>query len=321
MDIAQKVTIIILNWNRPNDTIECLRSLYNISYDLYNIIIVDNGSTDDSVIKIKDYLKHEGLAYKYYKKDSEVNSIFLNKELIILQNNKNYGFAIGNNIGMEFALKYLNPDYILLLNNDTVVKSDFLNILINSMYYHNVGIAGPKIFYHDFKGKKNIIWSSGGIINMWLGKRFTYGYRQADCEKYNNFKYVDFVSGAALLIKKNVINKIGFLDMDYITYTEDIDYCYRAKRAGYKILYVPYSHVWHKVSASSGQEMSSFSLFYIVRNSIIFMKKNAKLYQWPSYLFFSFILYLKRLLLVDKTKKKAMIKGVLSVCRSNSPNQ
>ncbi|MCE5214153.1 MAG: glycosyltransferase, partial [Methanobacterium sp.] len=101
-----KVTIVIVNWNGWEDTIECLKSLYHVNYTNFNIIIVDNHSQDDSVKKIKDYIE--------------------NKKLILIVNDENYGFAEGNNIGIRYAQKNFNPDYILLLNNDTIVDKEFL---------------------------------------------------------------------------------------------------------------------------------------------------------------------------------------------------
>jgi len=232
-----------------------------------------------------------------------------NKKLILIKNEKNYGFAEGNNIGMRYALKALNPDYILLLNNDTVVDKGFLDELVKvAESDEKIGIVGPKIYYYS---EPTRIQHAGGIINMWTGRRYMRGYGEIDDIKYNELMPVDFITGATLLVKRDAIYNIGLLDPDYFSYTEDIDWCYRTTKCGYRILYVPNAKIWHKVSATTGGEMSATSLYYIVRNTIIFMKKNARFYQWPTYLSFSAFYFTRRLLLVNSTRKKNMVKGVL----------
>lgn len=337
MDAMPRVSIIILNWNGWKDTIECLESVYQITYPNYDVIVVDNGSENESVEKIKEYaegrLSVESNFFEYsrgnkpiyvmeysqeeaelgIRRDRDGLDLPSNKRLIMISNRENYGFAEGNNIGIRYSLTCFNPEYILLLNNDTVVKKDFLNNLISDALCdnQNIGIFGPKIFYYNFEGRKDVIWSAGGFFNMWSGIRTTRYYRSIDCTDASYPLDVDFVSGAALLIHRNVIKRIGLLDSDYFTYTEDIDWCYRAKKSGYRIRYVPSSLVWHKVSMSTGTENSPFSQYLIVRNSVLFMKKNVSMWHWPTYLIVSCCYFLRRLIYVDIERRKSMIKGIL----------
>ena len=165
-----RVSIIILNWNGWKDTIECLESLYKITYPNYDVIVVDNGSKDDSVEKIKAYangeIKVESKFFKYNPKNKPIkvfevseedarygrfkrtlyNKFDVNRRMILIRNKDNYGFTGGNNIAIQFALNVLNPDYVLLLNNDTVVDRNFLSELVKVAESDNrIGVLQPKI--------------------------------------------------------------------------------------------------------------------------------------------------------------------------------
>lgn len=297
MDDPQ-VTVIIINWNGWKDTIECLESLYQINYSNYDVIVVDNNSQDKSLDKIREYaqgkipIKSDFFQYnldnkplkikELTNKESESSEIIKNgfKELksddnlILIKNSENYGFAEGNNIGIRFALKFLNPDYILLLNNDTVVIRDFLKELIYTGEKNKeIGILGPKIYYYD---EPDVIWSAGCKISWKLARGIQIGTNQPDHGQYNEKKEVEYVSGSAFLLKREVINKTGLMDKDYFLYFEESDLTLRANQAGYKSLYVPNAMVWHKVSRSGGGISKPIGLYYITRNRWIFMKKWAK---------------------------------------------
>lgn len=257
---SPKVTIIILNWNGWEDTIECLESLYQINYSNYDIIIVDNHSTDKSIEKIKDYangnIKVKSKFFNYNSKNKPIKILEYTKKeslanetqykgnsctkLTIIENEKNYGFAEGNNIGIRYALKNLKPNYILLLNNDTVVDKDFLGELVRTGENSNdIGVVGPKICYYN---EPNKLWSVGHKIGWWSG------YLGSINSKF--VKEVDWVSGCAFFMSSSLIKKVGLLDSKLFFGWEDIDYCIRITRSNSKVVYNPKSVIKHKVSKS-----------------------------------------------------------------------
>jgi len=223
-----EVCIIMLNWNGLADTVECLESLLTLSYPNYRVIVVDNGSQGD---------------------DGKVLKQRFGDYIHLIQNDKNYGFAEGNNIGMRYALTNLKPDYYMLLNNDTVVAPDFVDKMVAvGEGEPQVGILGPKIYYHDVNGRKNIIWSAGGKIRWW--RPWIYdgiGNGKEDGSQYQGLRAVAWVSGAALMFKREVLEQLSFLNANYFSGNEDVEYCLKARRYGFKVVYVPTAKVWHKV--------------------------------------------------------------------------
>jgi GT2 family glycosyltransferase len=284
------VAIIILNWNGWPDTVECLESINHINYPNYQVIIVDNNSSDDSIKKIIDYtlgkLEVKSNFFKYDPNDKPIETVIYskeyseieessnpNKQLILLKNDTNYGFAEGNNIGIEFALKNLNPDYILLLNNDTVVDKDFLKILVQEGEKDSkIGLLGPKMYYYD---NPNVIWCIGGKIDWKLGRGLHVGINELDTQQYPEKMNFDYINGSALLVKRNVLDEIGLLDNIFFLYFEETDLALRASKKGYSSTYIPNSKIWHKVSKSGGGIKKEIGLYYITRNRWIFMKKWA----------------------------------------------
>jgi GT2 family glycosyltransferase len=285
------VSIIVLNWNGWSDTVECLESIYHINYSNYQVIVVDNNSSDDSVQKIIDYAKGKRKVksnfFKYDPNDKPIEIIQYNgknteiakfsnhkKQLIIIENKKNYGFAKGNNIGIRYALKNLNPDYILLLNNDTVVDKDFLKKLIQDGEKDNkVGILGPKMYYYD---NPDVIWCIGGKIDWKLARGLHVGINETDIGQYDEKMNFDYINGSAILIKRKVLEEIGLLDEKFFLYFEETDLALRTSKKEYTNTYIPNAKIWHKVSKSGGGIKKEIGLYYITRNRWIFMRKWAK---------------------------------------------
>lgn len=226
--IHPKVSIIILNWNGLPDTVDCLESLRKITYTHYNVVVVDNASEGDDVKFLRD-------RFRDY--------------IHIIENDKNYGFAEGNNIGIRYAANHLKPAYLLLLNNDTVVAPEFLDELVKVAESDAViGIASPKIYYYEFKGRNDVIWFAGGRIEWW--RRWVYphiGWRDNDLQQYQEITTVDWASGAAMLLKSSVIQKLSLFNSEYFFGNEDVEYCIKARKNGFKIVYVPTAKVWHKI--------------------------------------------------------------------------
>jgi GT2 family glycosyltransferase len=305
----QKVSIIIINWNGWEDTIECLESLYQIKYPNYDVIVVDNNSDDDSLEKIREYcagkisVKSDFFLYnaknkpielfEYSVKSNEMNNISFNgdntlkgqKSLFLLKNIKNDGFAQGNNIGIKFSLNYLDTDYFFLLNNDTVVDPNFLNDLMNvAVNDSSVGILGPKVYYYSEKDKINIY---GGKISFWTGRTSYPEFNTIDHGQNSHVSEIDYISGCSLLIKKDAIMDAGILNPQYFLYYEDTEWCFRVRKKGFKVLHVPKAKIWHKFSSTA---VSATGIYYLTRNRFFFMRENAYNLQFFIFLLF-FILY------------------------------
>ncbi|MDI6603124.1 MAG: glycosyltransferase family 2 protein [Patescibacteria group bacterium] len=293
-----KVSIIILNWNGLENTIECLESLQKITYSNHEVIIVDNGSKGNDV-KI---LKQKFGEYVH-----------------VIKNKRNLGFAEGNNVGIRYAMRK-DSGYILLLNNDTIVDADFLTELIKVAESDpKIGIVGPKIYYYYEPDK---IWFAGGEIHWWKGKTKHLHTREIDKGQANKIREVDYITGCTLLVKGSVLKKIGLLDASYFSYFEETDFCVRAKQKNYTILYVPTAKVWHKISATSHYQ-DAFYNYYFARNRIIFMKKHGRLlYRLTFYPYQVFVKSLGALLIFGLKRKNprsafAYIKGIVDGLRCN----
>lgn len=270
-----KVSIIILNWNGLEDTIACLESLKKITYPNYEVVVVDNGSKGN---------------------DSQVLRENFGDYIHLIQNDRNYGYTGGNNIGIKHTLAHSQPDYLLILNNDVVVAPDFLNHLVEAIDADaSIGIAGPKVYYYDFP---NYIWSAGAKINMRWGQVACIGMKQRDNGQYDKQQEVDYVAGCCLLIKNAIIPKVGLFDESYFCYWDETDYCVRARKAGYKVVYIPEAKIWHKSplkvkvwdNTPTSGKASGLPYYYTARNSFKFMRKHATRWQYCSFLtyFFSY---------------------------------
>ncbi|MCK5491011.1 MAG: glycosyltransferase family 2 protein [Candidatus Pacebacteria bacterium] len=284
--MQKKVHIILLNWNNEEDTIECIESLKKINYNNYKIIVVDNGSEKESILKIEK---------QYF-------------DLCIIKNENNLGFAGGNNIGIKYAINN-NADYVLLINNDTIVDENFLTELVEvGETDEKNGLLGSKIYFHS---EKNLIWSAGGKVN-WLKNKGTHiGLDEIDDGQYDEIKEVDYLTGCCLLIKREVIEKIGVLEEDYFLYYEDTDFSLRAQNVGYKCIYVPASKIYHKISRSTKPGSASY-IYYHVRNGLVMAKRTGsslnKIILYPCCL----ILFLKQIVkIIFIPQKRPWAKAVL----------
>lgn len=292
-----KVGIVLVNYNTFDDTIECVRSLNNIVYDNKVIVIVDNCSTDNSFMKLK-----------------ESNS----DDFTLVKNSENNGWSGGNNVGIRECLK-MNCEYILLLNNDTVVEANFLNLLVD--YYqsnNNVGIVAPKIMYDEDRNK---IWYVGGFINWHKFLAWNKGNKEIDRGQYNEIVETEYITGCAMLINKKIIEQCGMLPEEYFMYMEDVDYSIRVLSKGYKLIVLPESIIYHKVSASTGGEDSAFTIKWMTRNRWLFFNKysiNSKNNRYISFIHIALANIkniVKYLIAFDLTRVKAMIDGIKAAYR------
>lgn len=246
------VTVIVLNWNSYSDTVDCLESVLESSIHGFGleIIVVDNGSSDGS----SDRLEKE---YPFIR---------------FLRAVENLGFARGNNIGVRRALE-LGSDYVLLLNDDVIVSDRYILTLVTFMQDSpEVGIAGGKVLFAD---RPDVIWAAGGKID-WLRGRFQgYGYKQTAAEqKYTSIREVGYIPAAAAIIRARVLESIGLLPECYFLGGEEADFAVQAKRANYKVCYVPAksARVWHKVGYSSQSDAPM--IYNRFRNAFLFLERN-----------------------------------------------
>lgn len=249
--INPKVSIIIINWNGYADTVECLESLKDIDYTNYHIILVDNGSLNNEAMRLKK-------KFPFIK---------------VILNKKNEGFCKANNQGIKSALKS-RSEYIMLLNNDTVVKREFLKALIT--YYaskKNIGAISPLIKYYNSAR----VWYGGGVFYWWLGM-FGHRYKGKKYLKYTRLipYKTDYISGCCLLTRASILKDVGYLDERYFAYYEDADWSFRARRKGYELIVFPNVVISHKKSASAGIKgknlLTSTQAVLISRNSYYFAK-------------------------------------------------
>lgn len=241
-----RVYIVILNWNQYQLTHDCLDSLSEMDYPAYTVVLVDNGSTDDSPQRIRE----------------DFPQVFL------IEIPGNIGYSAGNNLGISYAMGR-GADYIMLLNNDTIVAPNALTLLIAAAEANPmVGIVGPTMFYFEpsdlLWGGKNIVdWHRGSFRREGLGERTSSGLELRPAVE------CDYIDSCAILIKREVIDAIGTLDERFFINFDDVDLNTRARTAGFKVIYVPPARIWHKVSAAMGQASPATS-YYMTRNSLLF---------------------------------------------------
>lgn len=256
-----RVAVIVLNWNGREDTLACLASLAGAGDGDLAVVVVDNGSTDGSVAAIQQAFP----------------------QAHVIPTGANLGYAGGNNVGLRYALAH-GYDYVLLLNNDTEVAGDFLSPLVEACERDpQIGVAGPKIYYHD---RPNVLWSAGGTI-AWQegGRTYMRGLEEIDQGQFDRCAEVDFMPGCALLVRSALLSEVGLLDERFGMYYEETEWCVRIARAGWRIVYVPESRVWHKVNAAR-QAWSPHITYYMARNRLLFLRlTRAPLRSWLYALF------------------------------------
>jgi GT2 family glycosyltransferase len=242
-----KVAIVVLNWNGYEYTRRCIESLERITYPNYEIVIVDNGSTDGSAQRLAD-------GFGRYR---------------VLANEKNLGFARGHNVGIRHALAS-RADYVLLLSNDFVVTPGLLEPAVEAAESDDaVGLVGGKIYLLDRPG---YLWYAGGEVDRLRGMVSVCGLDERDEGQYDRTRVVSFVSGAKMLIKRAVLDNVGLLPEEYFFGIEEWDYSVAVRRAGYKLCYVPGFASYHKVQGSHSLARPKY-LYSWWRGRLIFQQK------------------------------------------------
>ncbi len=240
----KKTAVVILNYKVKEEVLRCVKSVMGSASKEISVIVVDNNSGD-------------GL-------EEEIKKI---TEVTFIQAGDNLGYSGGNNLGIKKALES-GVDYVLILNPDTTVAKETIKILVEEAEKTGASLVGPKIY---FAGTKKI-WFAGGVLDLANVLGSHRGVNEQDHGQYDHGYEPDYISGAAMLVKAEVFIKIGYFDERYFLYYEDSDFCFRAKRAGFKLLYLPEAVVEHANAKSTGLG-SPLQDYYITRNRMLFAGK------------------------------------------------
>ena len=241
-----KVSVIVLNWNGLEDTAECLESLKKSAYPDYEVIVVDNASKGDDIKVLKerfgDYIQ-------------------------VVQNDSNLGCGEGFNSGIRYVMEHSRPEYIMVMNNDLVVAPECIGELVKALENdESAGIAGAKIYFYDYNGRSDIIWSAGGRISRWgLKIHSQIGEYDNDLPKYQVQSVVDWISACVMLFRRSLIERIGLFNPWYFIGHEDIEFCLDARKHGVKSVYIPTAKAWHKVGVArdkSGIRFDKPAIYY-----------------------------------------------------------
>jgi len=272
-----KVSIITLNWNGLEDTIECLESLKKITYPNYEVIVVDNGSEGN---------------------DTQVLEERFSDYIHLIKNDRNYGAYDGYNIGMRYILNNSNPNYLLLLDNDTVVDPEFLTEMVKVAEADSaISMAGAKIYYYDEPDRLQYL---GGEIDLWGGvfnplstiAKGIFGRKEFDRGQHDSIKEIEHMGFWCALIRRESLEIIGLFDErpfhEYAEYAE-IDYFIRAKEAGLKIVYIPKAKVWHKYRTAN--RLDGSVQYNSLRSRFRLMRQHATKWQYRWFLIYFFGVY------------------------------
>ncbi|WP_350284722.1 glycosyltransferase family 2 protein [uncultured Croceitalea sp.] len=260
--IEPLVSIITINYNESAVTLDMLKSLQGLTYSNVEVIVVDNASPIDDPDVIKEQFP----------------------KVKLIKSKKNLGFAGGNNLGVKEA----RGDYLLFINNDTIVPKGFIEPLVKTFAQDTtIGMVSPKIKFH---WDPTLIQYAGYTrMNQWTIRNNSIGYRQKDDGRYDVACETESIHGAAMMVPKHVVETVGMMTEIYFLYYEEHDWAEMIKRAGYKIYYQPKSYILHKESLSTGK-FSPLKTYYIARNRIVFARRNFKPLQlFVSLLFQTFI--------------------------------
>jgi len=276
-----KVSIISINYNGAAVTCELLESLKKVTYPNFEVIVVDNASKEDA------------------------SSIHKNHPWIkFISSTENLGFAGGNNLGLNAA----TGDYFLLLNNDTEVEPGFLQPIIELMENDkSIGVASPKIIFHHSPGV--IQFAGFNPINPYTGRGTSIGFGQMDIGQYNQSHETSRAHGAAMMISRKAVEKVGLMADLFFLYYEEMDYCERIKKAGFSIWYEAKSTIYHKESMSTGKG-STLKTYYLTRNRLLYQRRNVQGFQ----LLFSILFF--TLISIPKNSIQYLLKGKLDMLKA-----
>lgn len=285
-----RVAVIILNWNGWKDTIELLASLDQCTYQPLLIVVIDNSSTDSSVSEIKNWLINNETAHNFIEVDDHRSppaqsegAIWGNgKYYVLIESKTNLGFCVGNNFGMGFAA-LAEADYMLILNNDTLVSENFLQPMIDVAESDpGIGLVGGVITYCH---SPEVVWWAGGKFNkLLIATRLFDGLSVLELPHHDTFE-TQWISGCMMLIPTRTYSALGGYFEPYFIWSEEWDYSLKVSRAGFKLVVATKSRICHKIGRSLGI-MKPLNYYYGIRNQLIFQKRYLNWYIWYPYLLY-----------------------------------
>jgi GT2 family glycosyltransferase len=274
------IGIVTVTYNSAGVIPDFIESLLKQSYRNFRLYVVDNASSDDTAALLGNY--------------SDVR-------LAIIRNATNVGVAEGNTVGIRAALKD-GCESVLLINNDTAFGADLVSTLHDGLQKYHCDMIVPKILYLDPPDK---IWSAGGAFSLFRGRPRHLGFNRKDDGSFDKVQEVEYSPTCCMLIRREVFERIGFMDSKYFVYFDDADFCLRGHRAGLKLVYSPETRLFHKVSSLIGHR-SDMSVRYVTRNHVYFVLKHFGMLRSAYYLPICQAHILVRCLLA-KNKAKAFV--------------
>lgn len=274
-----KVYILLLNWNRAKNTIDCLNSIFDLDYNNFSVVLCDNDSTDNSIEIIKKELSNRNISFALLDEGETVGNEL--RSVTIIRNKKNYGFAEGNNIGIQYVVEQADSPYLWVLNNDTKVEKNSLRFLVERMNNEpNVGLCGSLILEY---GKEQIVQAiGGGKYNNLLGSTWHLGggiHRKDVDTVLQNGIGPDYIMGASMFVRLSCLPETGLMPTGYFLYYEDIEWSLIFKKE-FLVAVEPKSIVYHKEGGTIGssanpskKEKSVQSDYFSLKNRIRFMTR------------------------------------------------
>jgi GT2 family glycosyltransferase len=246
-----RIAAVTVNWNQARLTQECVRSLIGGLQVPAWILVIDNGSETDPTALVRE----------------------VHPPAIVLRNDFNLGFAAAANIGIEHALR-LGAEAVLIVNNDAVVEAECVSELSAALARdEHLAAVGVKTLTQEHPPR---IHTAYGVLTYHGPLVTQQGWMEPDITRFSEFTEVDYISGCAMLLRRTAVERVGRLDPDFFAYHEDLDWCIRARRAGYRVAYVPSAIVYHRMHASTGGGYLSPITYLSARNAILFVRKNAR---------------------------------------------
>ncbi len=250
-----RVVVLVLAWNGRALTEACIASYLAQDYPNFEVHVVDNASTDGTPAALRARF---------------------GDRIRLLENGSNLLFAGGMNVGLRAALAR-GAEYILLSNNDVEADPGLLRALMERLLAApRIGAVAPKIYYFE---PRDVIWFAGADLPLWTGWSRHRGLREVDRGQYDRALECDYLTGCAFLVRRTALEEVGLFDTGYAMYAEDADWCFRARRLGWRLFYEPQARLWHHVSAAAGAR-SWFKVRRRIASQLRFLRRHARWYHW-----------------------------------------